>query len=53
LKFTQISNPPSFARDVSNIGHWGRGDVELRISNRSETDEAADLIRRSFDAIKK
>ena len=52
LKFTHIENPPSFARDVSRVGHWGTGDVELRISNRSELDAATDLIRRSFEVIK-
>ena len=52
LRYAQIINPPTFVRDVSNIGHWGSGDVELRISNRSELDVATDLIRRSFEAIK-
>ena len=52
LKYDRIETPPSFARDVSNIGHWGTGDVELHISNRSELDEAADIIRSSFDSQK-
>lgn len=52
LKYSHITNPPIFARDVSNIGHWGSGDVELRISNRSELDAATDLIRQSFEGIK-
>ncbi len=50
LKYDRIQAPPSFARDVSKIGHWGIGDVELRISNRSELDEAADLICSSFES---
>lgn len=49
LKYGQIDNPPAFARDVSSIGHWGTGDVELRISNRAELDEATGLIRTSFE----
>ncbi len=53
LKHAHIANPPSFARDVSKIGHGGTGDVELRISNRSELDVATDLIRRSFEVMKK
>ena len=52
LKYNQIQNPPSFARDVANIGHWGIGDVELRISNNAELDEAANLVRRSFELAK-
>ncbi len=50
LKYGHIENPPAFVRDVSNIGHWGTGDVEVRISNRAELDMAADLIRRSFES---
>ena len=52
LKYGQIQSPPTFARDVANVGHWGTGDVELRISNGKELNEATDLIRRSFEAIK-
>ena len=52
LKFRDIENPPAFARDVSSVGHWGTGDVQLRISNRSELDAAADLIRRSFESVR-
>lgn len=50
LKYNHLENPPPFARDVSNIGHWGTGDMELRITNHAELDEAADLIRRSFES---
>ena len=51
LGYGQIENPPPFARDVSHIGHWGSGDVELRVSNRSEFDASADLIKRSFESV--
>jgi len=49
LKHTRLENPPSFARDVSNVGHWGVGDLELGISNLRQLDEAAPLIRQSFE----
>jgi len=51
LKYDQIETPPSFARDVANVGHWGTGDVELRITNRTEFEQATDLIRHSFESI--
>jgi predicted transport protein len=50
LKYHQLPDPPPFARDVTNVGHWGRGDLELRITNRNELDQATELIRRSFEA---
>jgi len=52
LKYSHIENPPGFARDVANVGHWGTGDVELRISDRTELDKAAALIRQSFESVR-
>jgi len=49
LKYGRLESPPVLARDVSNIGHWGVGDVELAISGPDELEEAAPLIRRSFE----
>lgn len=49
LKFNTIENPPSFVRDVTNVGHWGTGDVELHLSNLTDLEEAAGLIRRSYE----
>lgn len=53
LRFEDITAPPAFARDVAHIGHWGVGDVELRISNQSELEQAAAVIRQSFAASKR
>lgn len=52
LKFRDIESPPAFARDVAHVGHWGIGDVELRISDLSQCDQAREVIRRSFAAVK-
>lgn len=50
LKYARLENPPSFARDVSRIGHWGVGDVELDISSLSQLEEGVPYIRMSFEA---
>lgn len=39
-----------FARDVSKIGHWGNGDVELALESMERLREAEPIIRRSFEA---
>jgi len=39
----------SFARDVSKIGHWGVGDVELAIDSLERLGAAQKFIRESFD----
>jgi hypothetical protein len=50
LKLHRLTNPPPFARDVSNVGHWGGGDLELGITGLPQVPEAALLIRSSFEA---
>jgi len=50
LKYSRLENPPSFARDVSNVGHWGVGDLELGINSMAQLEEALPLIRRSFES---
>lgn len=39
----------SFARDVSKIGHWGVGDVELAIDSLERLRAAEKFVRESFD----
>jgi hypothetical protein len=48
LKYSHLENPPSFARDVSSIGHYGVGDLQLAISSMAQLEEATPLIRKSF-----
>ncbi len=39
----------SFARDVSKIGHWGVGDVELAIDSLERLRAAQKFVKESFD----
>jgi len=50
LKYSRLENPPSIARDVTNVGHWGVGDLELGINSMAQLDEALPLIRKSFES---
>ena len=52
LKYSRLVSPPSFARDVSGIGHWGVGDIELRIDRLALVEDAAPLIRQAFEECK-
>jgi predicted transport protein len=49
LKYNRLASPPDFARDVSNVGHWGAGDLELAVSGLAQLEQATALIRQSFD----
>lgn len=44
-----IREGPAFARDVSRVGHWGVGDIELSIDSTQRLREAELLIRTSFE----
>jgi len=53
LRYGRIANPPPFARDVSNVGHWGAGDVELAINALPQVSEATPLIQQSLNSLSK
>lgn len=40
----------SFARDVSKIGHWGVGDVELAVNSLDRLREAEAFVRKSLES---
>jgi len=39
-----------FARDVTNIGHFGTGNLELTLSSKSDLEKARHLIEQSYEA---
>jgi predicted transport protein len=49
LKYSELTDPPEFARDMSKVGHWGVGDVELAINTIERLKDAQPLIRQSFE----
>lgn len=38
-----------FSRDVSKIGHWGTGDVEVTLRNLADLDRAKPLLVRAYE----
>jgi predicted transport protein len=49
LKFNDLDNPPDYVRDVSKIGHWGNGDVEINILNAKALEVSKPIIKKSFE----
>jgi predicted transport protein len=39
-----------FARDVTNIGHFGTGNLELTLSSKADIEKARHLIEQSYQA---
>ncbi|WP_036254515.1 DUF5655 domain-containing protein [Methylobacter sp. BBA5.1] len=40
----------SFSRDVTKIGHWGTGDLEVSVRNLADLEKAKALIMESYEA---
>ena len=49
VAFADILDPKGLCKDVSNLGRWGNGDVEVGISNMNELDDIMELIQQAFD----
>lgn len=49
LEYSDIYEPPEYIRDVSDIGHWGVGDVELAIDSIEKFQTVKSYIQRSFE----
>jgi len=49
LKYGDLESPPEYVRDVSSIGHWGTGDVELAIDRIERLEGAKFLIQKSLE----
>ena len=49
IGFEEINDPKGLCRDVSNVGHWGNGDVEVGLSSFSQIDDVMFLVRQAFN----
>jgi len=47
----EIEGPPKIARDVSQIGHFGTGDLELSVRNSNDFDSIKHLIELSYQKV--
>lgn len=51
LKPKELPEIPSNGRDVTSIGHYGTGDLELSIASEQELEKSKPLIQAAFDNI--
>jgi len=48
LNKRELDDPRKIARDVSDIGHWGNGDYEIRLPNDDNFEYVLSLIKQSY-----
>jgi predicted transport protein len=49
MPFAELDDRKGLARDITSVGCWGNGDVELRVSTLEEVPYAIGLIRQSLE----
>ena len=49
MRFYELNDPIGIARDVTNVGHHGSGDVEFNFDDASDLEYVMSLIRQSFE----
>ena len=49
MAFSEINDPKGLCKDVTGIGRWGNGDVEIGLSTLAEVPYVMGLVRQSFE----
>jgi predicted transport protein len=48
LKTGKLDDPKRITRDVSNVGHWGNGDYEVRVSDTTNLEYIMSLVKQAL-----
>lgn len=48
MKFSEIHDPKGLCKDITGLGRWGNGDVEVLFEHTSEIDDVMELIEQSY-----
>ncbi|MDR1138764.1 MAG: DUF1524 domain-containing protein [Clostridiales bacterium] len=48
MKFFDVVDPKGICKDITNIGRWGTGDVEVKLNNRDELDDVMAIVEQSY-----
>lgn len=49
MRFPEIYDPKGLCRDVTNLGRWGNGDVEVGLETLEELPYVMGLVRQAFE----
>ena len=49
LRFHELHDPKGLATDVTNLGRWGNGDAETKLSDPGELRYVIGLVRQAFE----
>lgn len=48
MKFSEVIDPNGICRDITGLGRWGNGDVELFMEHTSDVDQIMEIVEQSY-----
>lgn len=48
MKFSEIMDSYGICRDITGLGRWGNGDVELYMEHTSDVDKIMEIVEQSY-----
>ena len=48
MKFADVVDPKGLCKDITGVGRWGNGDVEVALNSLEELDDVMKIIEQSF-----
>lgn len=48
MKFAQVHDPNNICRDITGLGRWGNGDVELFMEHTTDIEQVMEIIEQSY-----
>jgi len=49
MEFDEVNDPKNLCKDITNLGRWGNGSVEVGLESSEELDYIMALVRQSFE----
>ena len=49
MPFSEINDPKGICKDVTGLGRWGNGDVEVELKSLDELAYVMGLVRQSYE----
>lgn len=48
MKFSEVIDPKGICRDITGLGRWGNGDVELYMEHTADIDQIMEIVEQSY-----
>ena len=49
MKFSEVNDPNGICKDITGLGRWGNGDVEIFMEHKDELDQVMEIIEQSYN----